>query len=1052
MGRSKTAAVSSRRVPSNDGSAGRSRKARGPRRRQSLGDMSEVTANVTRTNNFRKVRKRSMSGLTGIMKSVLGGTKRGADIFEDQEQETELNIFCSDLIVSTEFTKNRMKFARKTPSIVRLELEDLLDREDKLLFWEMQDILTADHRKWDFVRFVDHIYSEERFPRYLDRKKQLWDLLEKDVTKRSISLEFTPVLVFMEGSPVESVISLLQKVRKSSNLQSIEFAGAMFGYLLFDIPRKLRDICEEGTLQESVTLKLFYSSADSKAETPKEGASLTDAIAAMGDETCRRELGDENVDDAPSIIKARSVRVVTSCLVQLRAIVDYCEEGDDSESYSSDDDKGKTGRKKSRRWKISKTSVKAIKNKAKLKSVRKGLKKIGGKNLLGGSTSNLFGDSTSNSFGGSKSSIFGGSASNLYGDSDSGMFGKKHQNSKSRRQPRSQSVGAAQQRKQVFLKLKNVKKSSTQHLQIKQNRNSIETGEMRGPSVYETIQTQEALTDLLSTLLAPGGKQKSGVDPLGGHPLVGDFLTGFMQKKEPAEKPKNSDVSPTAEASNDALSACSIDSDSDEMNNSLSLLDLGADDVCCGDSLSSSSSSGRKCATTNSEDEQHPKPKVTRQTKEEVGDDDALAVDLSVGGDSIASIGVREDPYDAFELAPKKMRKKKKKKAKDVEVDDTLAAEVSSGNESIGGLDDGFQDASKKRSKKKKKKAKKMGGDGAFSLGLSVREGSIGSIATGEDPYDENSLVPKKKKKKKYEEIVGNDVLSVDSSKCWDGHASIIVRQDSQNESYFEPKKKSKKKKKKNTDMKVDDALSTDLPVGENSKGSIGATEEQTDESQVVSRKKVKKKKKKCLARADSDAALSVNYFSTEEEHPLAGEESKFPDKKKRKKKKHKGFAGSGSDSALSVNYFSAEEEFGDATSEELVVKEEKEHKKKKCRDPSLIVNDKSEIISVVGDKVGSSENVGVEEISQSDLVLSERISKKERRRRKKEAKELACTDSIGSLSLNDVLDLDHEELAPNDTSNAYDASNKSMQLSMTGPLAPWRFLPDQEGAQAADS
>lgn len=1041
-----------------------------------------------------------MSGLTGIMKSVLGGTQRGAAMFEDTDQETELNIFCSDLIVSTEFTKARMKHVRKTPSIVRLELEDLLEREDKLLFWEMQDILTTDHRKWDYVRFVDHVYSEERFQHYLDRKKQLWELLEKDVTKRSIFLEFTAVLEFREGSPVESVISLLKKVKKSTNLESIEFAGAMFGYLLFDIPKKLCDLCEEGILQDAVTLKLFYNTTESTAEPPEEGASLADAIADMGDDTCRRELGDEKIDDAPSTIKARSIRVVTSCLVQLRELVDYSEEEEDSEgnlsecseSYSSEDEKGKRGRKKSRRWKISKTSVKAIKNKAKLKSVRKGLKKIGGKNLLGGSTSNIFGDSASNGFGGSTSRNFGGSTSNIFGDSDSGMFGTKRKSlySKSKRQSRSKSVGAAQQRKQVFLNLKNARKSSTQRLRIKQIRKTVEPDEMlpmspNGPSVFEPIQTQEELANILSPLLAPGGKHKSGATPLGGHPLMEDFSTRFMEKKKNAEKHKNCGVVPAPELSDGVSDELSIDSDSTlgEMDNSLSLLDL----VCSGDSLSSSSaSSGSQRKTPSGEGigadhqlytepsnvsavkdltsteqleevalgdtrgvlkEQHPVKRQTENIAQEVEDHEALTV--SVGGYSNACTEVGDDLYDASALATKKTGKKKKKKKKKAK------AQLPSGEDIVGGLDDGFQEAPKKKSKKK---AKEMGVDGVFSRDLSVGEGSNKCIDTGEDPYYEPNFAPKKKKKKS-QGILANDVVSVELPLCDDSHANIGATEASHDESNLVLKKKTKKKKKKNLDAKIDGDLSADLSAGEYSKGSIGATEEQTDAPEGVRRKKLKKKKEKCLAREDSDAALSMNYFSTEEEYPPADDETQLTAKKKRKKKKGKAFSGSESDAALSVNYFSADE-FGDAPEKELVetvVKKEKRRKKKKYRDPSFVDGGEREILSVDGNITGNFEIVGVEtslgEISQNEVVLlPERISKKERRRRKKEAKEMADTDSIGSLSLNDVLDLEHEEPTRKDIANAYDASNKSMQLSMTGSLAPWRFLPDQELAQATDS
>ena len=96
-----------------------------------MDDMSEIS-NMSRSNNFRRVHK-TASGISGIMKAVLGATQTGAAMFDEEELETELNIFCSDVIVSTKFTMSRLKHARKTPSIVRLELEDLLERASLVL-------------------------------------------------------------------------------------------------------------------------------------------------------------------------------------------------------------------------------------------------------------------------------------------------------------------------------------------------------------------------------------------------------------------------------------------------------------------------------------------------------------------------------------------------------------------------------------------------------------------------------------------------------------------------------------------------------------------------------------------------------------------------------------------------------------------------------------------------------------------------------------------------------------------------------------------------------
>ena len=122
----------------------------------------------------------------------------------------ELNIFCSDTIVSTEFTLSRFEFAQKTSSIIRLEFEDLLERKDQSLFLEVLDIMIADRRPWQYIRFADHLYSAERYDRYLGLKKDLWRLLQDDAVRRHIPIQFQGIMEITRGTANDQVVAFLE--------------------------------------------------------------------------------------------------------------------------------------------------------------------------------------------------------------------------------------------------------------------------------------------------------------------------------------------------------------------------------------------------------------------------------------------------------------------------------------------------------------------------------------------------------------------------------------------------------------------------------------------------------------------------------------------------------------------------------------------------------------------------------------------------------------------------------------------------------------------------
>lgn len=133
-----------------------------------------------------------------------------------------------------------------TPSIIRLEFEDLIEREDQTMFLEVSDILLADHhRKWDWGRFIDFLYNQDKHERYSDLQKGLWRLIKDDALKREISIQFRAVLY---------LLSVLKRLKKGPKLNHIRFTGALCGINQENVPKRLSDPFQSDHLTEATHL------------------------------------------------------------------------------------------------------------------------------------------------------------------------------------------------------------------------------------------------------------------------------------------------------------------------------------------------------------------------------------------------------------------------------------------------------------------------------------------------------------------------------------------------------------------------------------------------------------------------------------------------------------------------------------------------------------------------------------------------------------------------------------------------------------------------------
>lgn len=283
-------------------------------------------------------------GLTS-MRNMLGASRNNHHSHqEEQKKLNELNIFCSDALVSTAFCLSRMELAQKNPSIVKLELEDMIDRKDQTLFLEVMDVMIADRRPWKWIRFTDHLYTEERYDRYLGFKQQLWRLVEDQAIKRHIPVQFQAIMEIARGSTTEYVVNFLRRLNDSADLKSVEFAGAMFGFLPWRIPNELEQLCNKGYLRETIVLKLWYKNIATDAENHAVALSLDCTSTGDGGEEEVAKSGAQLGDNSVQMGKARSVQVLAACIDLLRELQVEVEGDEELQKGNSSNTTGETSR------------------------------------------------------------------------------------------------------------------------------------------------------------------------------------------------------------------------------------------------------------------------------------------------------------------------------------------------------------------------------------------------------------------------------------------------------------------------------------------------------------------------------------------------------------------------------------------------------------------------------------------------------------------------------------------------------------------------------------
>ena len=154
-----------------------------------------------------------------------------------------MNIFFSDMI-STEFILGQIQEAKENPNIVRLELEDLLERCNNEIASAIKDLLECDDRPWEQVTFTNEVHMDERssYRPWLQRKNFVFRLLGNVCTRKVIPMTCSTKLIIEDTSNAdvrdddvadcivsapdadEALVALLNDVQKDTDVTMLKLS------------------------------------------------------------------------------------------------------------------------------------------------------------------------------------------------------------------------------------------------------------------------------------------------------------------------------------------------------------------------------------------------------------------------------------------------------------------------------------------------------------------------------------------------------------------------------------------------------------------------------------------------------------------------------------------------------------------------------------------------------------------------------------------------------------------------------------------------------------
>ena len=104
-------------------------------------------------------------------------------------------------MVGTDYILSQIQEAKENPEIVRLELEDLLERCATEIALAVKDLLVCDDRPWEGVHFIDEVHMDglSSYRPWMQRKDQFFRLLGNVCTLKLIPMTFTTKLIIEDA-------------------------------------------------------------------------------------------------------------------------------------------------------------------------------------------------------------------------------------------------------------------------------------------------------------------------------------------------------------------------------------------------------------------------------------------------------------------------------------------------------------------------------------------------------------------------------------------------------------------------------------------------------------------------------------------------------------------------------------------------------------------------------------------------------------------------------------------------------------------------------------
>ncbi|CAB9524234.1 expressed unknown protein [Seminavis robusta] len=213
-----------------------------------------------------------------------------------ERRPSEMNIMGNDGVVSAEYTLKTIKQAQSNPRLTKLELEDVITRQDKdsTSIYEAIQTLLDQEREWIYIKFVDSMTLREGgdsaatlLEHYKNHRLGMWDTIRQHTHDKPIM--FQVKLEVASGTPITLVSDMLTVLQQLDSLTSIDFGGGLYGVRKPDVPDQLALLCHGNNmcLPEMIMLSLSC--------TPPDAAPINNAAGLLHE--CARKLTQQRRSD-----------------------------------------------------------------------------------------------------------------------------------------------------------------------------------------------------------------------------------------------------------------------------------------------------------------------------------------------------------------------------------------------------------------------------------------------------------------------------------------------------------------------------------------------------------------------------------------------------------------------------------------------------------------------------------------------------------------------------------------------------------------------------------